>query len=137
MLVTLLTKATTLKPDLPVFAPDFQARLSTTLPVKTSVSGTTQSASVAHTQIGPDAVLGASQPIKAAPTPAAVMVSATNTIVPGQTRVVEEEVVPAEHPPNYPRPGYGLMQTLPPEQEDPEYLVDDDDKSGTFTHLYR
>ena len=26
MLVTLLTKATTLKPDLPVFAPDFHAR---------------------------------------------------------------------------------------------------------------
>lgn len=44
---------------------------------------------------------------------------------------------PDEHPPHYPRPGQGLMRTLPPEQEDLSYLVDDDDQYGVFSHVYR
>lgn len=44
---------------------------------------------------------------------------------------------PDVHPANYPRPGQGLMKTLPPEQEDLQWLVEDDDKFGVFTHLYQ
>ncbi|KAK4570456.1 hypothetical protein LTR86_002536 [Recurvomyces mirabilis] len=137
MLVTLLTKATTLRPDLPVFAPDFQARLATSTAVEhTATNGHTSTTSVAPSQQLPNAVLGASA------TPAASGLErpptkTTTASTASTTQRVEDEFVPAEHPPTYPRPGYGLMQTLPPEQEDLEYLVDDDDKSGAFTHLYR
>lgn len=49
----------------------------------------------------------------------------------------QEEYVPEDHPANYPRPGYGLMRTLPPEQEDLQWLVDEDDKYGVFSHVYQ
>lgn len=49
----------------------------------------------------------------------------------------KEEPVPDEHPPHYPRPGYGLMRELPPESEDLHWLVDDEDKYGVFTHMYQ
>jgi len=42
-----------------------------------------------------------------------------------------------EHPSRYPRPGHGLMSTLPPESEDLHYIVDDDNSRGVFTHLYQ
>ena len=42
-----------------------------------------------------------------------------------------------DHPPTYPRPGHGLMSTLPPEQEDLQWLVEDHDKYGVFTHMYQ
>ncbi len=29
------------------------------------------------------------------------------------------------------------MRTLPPEQEDLQWLVDDDDRYGVFTHMYQ
>ena len=44
---------------------------------------------------------------------------------------------PDTHPPNYPRPGQGLMSTLPPESEDLHYLVEDEDKHNVFTHIYK
>ncbi len=47
------------------------------------------------------------------------------------------DFVPEGHPPTYPRPGYGLMRTLPTEQEDPQWLVEDDDQYGAFSHFYQ
>ena len=47
-----------------------------------------------------------------------------------------DEPVPEDHPVNYPRPGYGLMRTLPPEQDDLQWLVDED-KYGVFSHMYQ
>lgn len=43
----------------------------------------------------------------------------------------------ADHPPTYPRPGQGLMKTLPPEQEDLQWLVEDEDRFGVFSHMYQ
>lgn len=40
------------------------------------------------------------------------------------------------HPSHYPRPGFGLMATLPPDWED-ETLVDDKNSVGVFSHIYR
>lgn len=42
-----------------------------------------------------------------------------------------------DHPPTYPRPGHGLMSTLPPEQEDLQWLVEDDTRFGVFSHVYQ
>ena len=42
-----------------------------------------------------------------------------------------------EHPSHYPRPGHGLMRTLPPEQEDLQWLVDDESSFGVFSHMYQ
>lgn len=42
-----------------------------------------------------------------------------------------------DHPPTYPRPGQGLMKTLPPEQEDLRWLVEEDSKFGAFNHMYQ
>jgi hypothetical protein len=42
-----------------------------------------------------------------------------------------------EHPSHYPRPGQGLMSTLPPEKNDLHYLVDEENSRGVFTHVYQ
>jgi len=57
----------------------------------------------------------------------------------GNADDVEEfdEYGPDEHPAHYPRPGQGLMKTLPPEQDDSHYLVDDDNRYGDFSHIYQ
>jgi hypothetical protein len=47
------------------------------------------------------------------------------------------DFVPEGHPPTYPRPGHGLMRTLPPEQEDLQWLVEDEDRYGAFAHFYQ
>ena len=49
----------------------------------------------------------------------------------------QNEYIPEGHPENYPRPGHGLMRTLPTEQEDLQWLVDDDDRFGVFSHMYQ
>lgn len=48
----------------------------------------------------------------------------------------EEYYGPDVHPTKYPRPGQGLMSTLPPDKDDLQWLVEDD-KFGVFTHLYQ
>ena len=129
LLVTLLTKATTLKPDLPVFAPDFHARAApTVLSEPQATNGhmlpqpTYQASMASH-----------SMPIAAAPQPMPPTTVGASYTAPLQ----QEEYVPEDHPANYPRPGYGLMRTLPPEQEDLQWLVDEDDKFGVFSHVYQ
>lgn len=114
MLVTLLTKATNLKPDLPLFPPDFRTKQ------QTSTNGT-------HAESGSS---NANASGSTAP---------TSTLPQRQPQLTQEEegYGPDVHPPNYPRPGQGLMKTLPPEHEDLQWLVEDDDKYGVFTHLYR
>lgn len=162
MLVTLLTKATTLKPDLPVFAPNFQARAANASgpvtgaapapgsisalpapfvpplptngdayahPPTYAISGpqsftaTSMSAPPNHPGSHPQATAGAS--------------SAHASYQASYGQPPPSDFVPEGHPPNYPRPGYGLMRTLPPEQEDMQWLVEDDDRYGVFTHMYQ
>lgn len=48
-----------------------------------------------------------------------------------------DDLGPEEHPAHYPRPGHGLLRTLPPEQEDLQWLVDDEDQYGVFSHVYQ
>lgn len=48
----------------------------------------------------------------------------------------EEYYGPDVHPTKYPRPGQGLMASLPPDKDDLQWLVEDD-KFGVFTHLYQ
>ncbi|KAH9832366.1 PHD-finger [Teratosphaeria destructans] len=130
MLVTLLTKATTLHPDLPVFAPDFK-------PATPSMPPPTP---------GPPAINGHGHP-KVAPAAQTNGVS-TGTPVPSIPSARAPAGVPltdpdednpsyAEHPPTYPRPGHGLMNRLPPEKDDLQWLVEDDSKYHTFSHLYQ
>lgn len=49
----------------------------------------------------------------------------------------EDDDAYPDHPPTYPRPGFGLMRQLPPDREDLQWLVEDDDKYGVFTHMYQ
>ncbi|KAK4495836.1 hypothetical protein PRZ48_013104 [Zasmidium cellare] len=111
MLVTLMTKATTLHPDLPVFEPAFKNKISNSMTNGHS-----------HTDPPPQPIITAPplQPQHAHPPVAD-----------------DANYGPEVHPPNYPRPGQGLMKSLPPEQEDLQWLVEDDDRFGVFTHLYQ
>ncbi|CAK4030476.1 SWM histone demethylase complex subunit phf1 [Lecanosticta acicola] len=109
MLITLLTKATTLKPDLPLFPPKFKAQLQ-----QTASASTNGHASSSMAPPAPPPHHGISRP-------------------PPDEEEYDEDV----HPPNYPRPGQGLLSTLPPEQEDLQWLVENDDKHGVFTHIYQ
>ena len=142
MLVTLLTKATTLKPELPVFAPDFQARAGPNVnAVPAVVPPPVATNGHAHPPTAPQRTTAA--PAGTTPAPASQAVANTTAgalkpAAPNFAQVPEEEGYgPDEHPPHYPRPGQGLMSTLPPEQEDLQWLVDDSDRFGVFSHLYQ
>ncbi|KAK5169518.1 uncharacterized protein LTR77_005494 [Saxophila tyrrhenica] len=140
MLVTLLTKATTLHPELPVFAPDFQARATATentaIPAaqpEVASNGHAHPPSMTQTSS-----MGAPNP---APNPAPRQSFQATAGAPNyQSNFMSaptNDFVPEGHPPNYPRPGHGLMRTLPPEQEDLQWLVEDDDRYGAFSHYYQ
>jgi hypothetical protein len=130
--VTLLTKATTLHPELPVFAPDFEARGGAeSKPAINGHAHPPSSASDMSTTIAPSAT-------EVVPSLAnrAVSKSFTGTSFVGSASAGMEHPMPAEHPRTYPRPGHGLMKNLPPEQEDAQYL-DEEDRYGVFTHMYQ
>lgn len=118
MLVTLLTRATTLRPDLPLFAPDFEARAS---------SASAQPPTNGH-RPGPPNIAPPAAPFQR-PYPPQQQRQAPSYA--DDTRYP----VPDEHPTHYVRPGQGLMQNLPPEQNDMHYLVDDD-RFQVFSHYH-
>jgi len=124
----MLTKATTLHPDLPIFAPDFNAR------VKTDTTGTSTGRSEINGHADLPVAQAGSIP-RSAPTTAGA--NFVNEDEEDDEDDEDEGYGPDEHPPNYPRPGQGLMKTLQPEQEDLQWLVDDDDRFGVFSHLYQ
>lgn len=139
MLVTLLTRATTLKPDLPVFAPDFRARIG-------SVSGAPQpvhgSNGHAHPQSGQTQLPGPRMP---SGYPAHYPTSQTAAGAPHAQQHRPQQFMqsypnpaygPDVHPPHYPQPGHGMMQSLPHEREDLQWLVDDSDRYGVYSHMY-
>lgn len=112
LLVTLLTKATTIHPDLPLFDPSFQPTGATTAASQIATNGH------AH-----------------APAPPVPAVPAT--IFRNAEDSDDDQYGSDEHPSHYPRPGQGLMSTLPPEKNDLHYLVDEENSRGVFTHVYR
>ncbi|KAM0720915.1 hypothetical protein Q7P37_003200 [Cladosporium fusiforme] len=113
VLVTLLTKATTLHPDLPLFDPSFR-------PNSTPGSKPTQQ---------PTANGNSHPPIQPLPAVTAPILRDADDS--------DHEYGSDEHPPHYPRPGQGFMSTLPPEKEDLHYLVDEENSKGVFTHVYQ
>ena len=146
MLVTLLTKATTLRPDLPLFSPDFQSEAGAASSIATAPppQPAAQPSPNGHAHPPP------AQPAALVPTftaPSAPQVELTPTTAGGTVDVPDASFVDnldddendgyEDHPPTYPRPGYGLMKTLPPEQDDLQWLVEEDDRFGAFSHLYQ
>ncbi|KAK5135232.1 hypothetical protein LTR08_005482 [Meristemomyces frigidus] len=146
MLVTLLTRATTLRPDLPLFAPDFQAEAGA------ASGGAATPPQQATLQPSPNGHAHPPSVEPAVPAPTFTAPSAPQT-QPAPTIVEESADVPDagfvdnidedendgydDHPPTYPRPGHGLMKTMPPEQDDLQWLVEEDDRFGVFTHMYQ
>jgi hypothetical protein len=112
LLVTLLTKATNLHPDLPLFDPSFQPTGATSAISQTPTNG----------HADPSA-----QPVYTVP--ATVFRNAEDSD--------DDRYGSDEHPSHYPRPGQGLMSSLPPEKEDLRYLVDEENSRGVFTHVYQ
>lgn len=112
LLVTLLTKATNLHPDLPLFDPSFQA---------TGVTSTVQQPPTNGN----------------ADLPAQRVYTAPATIFRNSEDSDDDRYGSDEHPSHYPRPGQGLMSSLPPEKEDLHYLVDEENSKGVFTHVYQ
>jgi hypothetical protein len=138
LLVTLLTRATTIRPDLPVFDPTFKPR--PTEDPRPEAKPPTNGAPHAHppNSMPNNAVTSQTNPSAAAPSAA----SLANPPPPRSTFIrdmesSEDGYGSDEHPSHYPRPGRGFMSTLPPESEDLHYLVDDDNSLGVFTHLYQ
>ena len=128
MLITLLVKATTFRPDLPVFSSTFRDELlsnSDGAPSQPLLEGKGK------------------EPAGGNGEASTVPSRANSTSVPprqnGNGPTPDDAGYTSDvHPENYPRPGQGLMSTLPPETEDLDWLVDDenDNTYGTFTHLY-
>jgi hypothetical protein len=132
--VTLLTKATTLRPDLPVFAPDFKTR-PPSMPSGTAsnqpINGHSHPSAPETAANDASATAGASFTKTTQQSPTAREALATNDADD------EENESYVDHPETYPRPGHGLMNKLPPEQQDLQWLVEDDSKFDTFNHLYQ
>lgn len=122
MLVTLMTKATTLQSDLPVFEPAFKNKIANSMTNGQSHTAPTSDATAPQ------------QPVLSAPPPPPPPLQPQHAHPPVAD---DANYGPEVHPPNYPRPGQGLMKSLPPEQEDLQWLVEDDDRFGVFTHLYQ
>lgn len=140
MLVTLLLRATTLKPDLPVFPPDFRARIGSnpttmatpTYPVSNGYSHPSRPAPH-HPNMAPVPTTYPSRGHAVSQTSVGASQGSMHYMHPSE----QHSYGPDVHPPNYPRPGHGLMRTLPPEQEDLQWLVDEDDRYGVFSHMYQ
>ncbi|GIZ37613.1 hypothetical protein CKM354_000105600 [Cercospora kikuchii] len=148
-LVTLLVKATTFRPDLPVFDPKFKelvaasqqnghSDVNSTAPplngkepirqtAQAAVATSTANAATSNAATASNSTAGATRLTSTAQS----RMPASNGPSPDDAAYTDDV-----HPENYPRPGQGLMSTLPPETEDLEWLVDDDDRNGVFTHLY-
>lgn len=129
MLVTLLTRATTLNPDLPVFGPDFEARIGGATAPGTFPRATPVNGHPAHA------------PPSRPPPPLAP--DLTNQHTPSNAHRPQKQTyvedprypVPDGHPAHYVRPGQGLMRNLPPDSENVYYLVDDD-RHQVFSHYH-
>ncbi|KAM3421841.1 SWM histone demethylase complex subunit phf1 [Cercospora zeina] len=149
LLVTLLVKATTFRPDLPVFDPKFKELVATSqsnghlegTAAPTSLSG--KESVHENSQAGGAAPTATASAARATAAPESTISTTRPNSIPQSRRPDSTGPAPDDatytddiHPENYPRPGQGLMSTLPPETEDLEWLVDDDDKNGVFTHLY-
>lgn len=140
MLVTLLTKATTLKPDLPLFSPDFQARPSaaTDTPNLTPATAAPMNGHGHPSLPHQDSSMSMANPgLPMAPRPSFQATAGAPAYQNNFINTTTNDLVPEGHPPHYPRPGHGLMRTLPPEQEDLQWLVEDDDRYGAFSHYYQ
>ncbi|KAK4541179.1 hypothetical protein LTR36_008253 [Oleoguttula mirabilis] len=138
MLVTLLTKATTLRPDLPLFAPDFQAKGASNgaAAAQPAPNGHAHPPPAQPAVSAPAFTAPAAPPAQDQPTTAGASVDVAGTSFVDNLDEDENDGY-EDHPPTYPRPGHGLMKTLPPEQEDLQWLVEDDDRFGVFSHLYQ
>lgn len=140
VLITLLTKITTLHPELPVFAPSFKASIdSSAIGAVSTDTGPAQTPApippppVNHAQRGQYASLMPPPP----PQPSFGQGSSPKAVAPKVPAEAREEYYgPDVHPTKYPRPGQGLMSTLPPDKDDLQWLVEDD-RFGVFTHLYQ
>nr|OQO16100.1 hypothetical protein B0A51_17066 [Rachicladosporium sp. CCFEE 5018] len=131
LLVTLLTKATSLRPDLPVFEPSFVAKaVSTPTTISTDTNSHGHPATAPSTAIGPKPKPPVFQP--SAPPP-----QQSSMIIHDMNDDDDDGYGSDTHPSHYPRPGQGFMSTLPPESEDLHFLVDDESSRGVFTHLYQ
>jgi hypothetical protein len=131
MLVDLLMRAMTLRPDLPLFTPEFKAAVDSH---KTSTA--------------PGIVAAESVPHPAPPSYPPVQSSADVAKLSSQgaghrthgSESDEKELSDDDsptHPAHYPAPGQGLMSTLK-DRHDLQWLVDPDDaKNGVYTHVYR
>lgn len=129
MLVTLLVKATTFRPDLPVFDSKFKDQLLATGNVNGNSNGSI-SAQPGSKGKEPAGLNRQSDTSLSRDNSTAVPPGPNGHDPPPDDAGYTSDV----HPENYPRPGQGLMSTLPPETEDLEWLVDDSE--STFTHLY-
>ncbi|KAK6441412.1 hypothetical protein LTR95_002360 [Oleoguttula sp. CCFEE 5521] len=130
LLVTLLTKATTLQPDLPVFEPSFVAKaVPTPATISTDTNGHGHPATAPGTSIAPKPRPPVFQPSAPQPQQSTMIIHDMNNSDDGYGSDT--------HPSHYPRPGQGFMSTLPPESEDLHFLVDDESSRGVFTHLYQ
>ncbi|RMY32221.1 hypothetical protein D0866_06755 [Hortaea werneckii] len=134
LLITLLTKATTLHPDLPLFSPDFHARSART---STGVNQPTIQLSKEPIELHEESNATTSEAIVATQQKATDEDAGPATANHSDDGVEEDDDAYPDHPPTYPRPGFGLMRQLPPDREDLQWLVEDDDKYGVFTHMYQ
>lgn len=135
-MITLLTKITTMHPDLPVFAPSFRASHEGAAAAGASNNAASIPSTSANGAVR-DPYASAMPPPPPQPSFGQAHASSSNAgPSKAPTEATESYYGPDVHPTKYPRPGQGLMSTLPPDKDDLQWLVEDD-KFGVFTHLYQ
>jgi len=134
-LVSLLIRASNLRPDLPIIA-------SNARPAGLDTSNGT-SATFGSAQASTSTPAAAQPPSAIAPPP----LNSHNHTIDGELNNpnhdeeddddadMDAEAYDDDPPAHYPRPGHGLARTLPPEQDDLQWLVDDNDE--VYSHIYQ
>lgn len=129
-------------PDLPLFAPSFKASLDSAAAEGPSVDAAPAQAGASIPSVSTngtvrDPYAAIMPPPPPQPSFGQSHASSSKAGPPKPpAQALEEYYGPDVHPTKYPRPGQGLMSTLPPDKDDLQWLVEDDN-FGVFTHLYQ
>ncbi|XWW96550.1 hypothetical protein V2A60_004527 [Cordyceps javanica] len=139
LLVDIFVSVSKRHPGLPIFdAPDWEEKVREQEAVKVAALAAAQARAKAHqrprhghTLLNPRM----RQRRKVLRKVVKITTNSTTAEAPGKTVVLQEEETEEELlPPTWPKAGEGLYATLPPEEEDTQYLTDDGDDEA-FSHF--
>ncbi|KAK4996615.1 hypothetical protein LTR66_003814 [Elasticomyces elasticus] len=133
-LVSLLLKVNSTNPDLPIFPPSTRSTVISNL----SAHPAMPTPPITHPAAPEIVSNGHVLPIQQAATISPAHLPAQPESTTSSSEIEDsypDYYAPGDPPANFPRPGFGLAKTLPPETEDLQWLTDDN--YDVYSHIYQ